>query len=65
MLKPYAACRYCHRGMMLLWNLMNKYKVEPETIKSIEVSTYVLAVNINDHVLVANSFCKNEYSIIV
>jgi 2-methylcitrate dehydratase PrpD len=53
--KPYAACRYCHPGIDAALNLMNKYKVEPETIKSIEVSTYDIAVKHHDHVLVANS----------
>ena len=53
--KPYAACRYCHPGIDAALNLMNKYKVEPETIKSIEVSTYDIAVKHHDHVIVANS----------
>ena len=53
--KPYAACRYCHPGIDAALNLMNKYKVEPATIKSIEVSTYDIAVKHHDHVLVANS----------
>lgn len=53
--KPYAACRYCHPAIDAALNLMNKYKVEPETIKSIEVSTYDIAVKHHDHVIVANS----------
>ena len=53
--KPYDACRYCHPGIDAALNLMNKYKVEPETIKSIEVATYDIAVKHQDHVLVANS----------
>jgi 2-methylcitrate dehydratase PrpD len=52
--KPYAACRYCHPGIDAALNLNEKHTIEPEQIKSIEVSTYELAVKHHDHVIIEN-----------
>jgi len=52
--KPYAACRYCHPGIDAALNIMEKYTIEPEQIKSIKVSTYALAVKHHDHVDIEN-----------
>lgn len=52
--KPYAACRYCHPGIDAALNLIDQYTIEPEQIKSIEVSTYELAVKHHDHVIIEN-----------
>lgn len=52
--KPYASCRYCHPSIDATLNIANKYTIEPEQIKSIEVSTYELAVKHHDHVVIDN-----------
>lgn len=53
--KPYAACRYCHPGIDAALNLINKKLFDVKDIKSIEVSTYELAVKHHDHVCIENT----------
>ncbi len=52
--KPYASCRYCHPAIDAALLLQEKYNVEPEQIKSIEVRTYDIAVKHHDHVIIEN-----------
>ncbi len=47
--KPYAACRHCHPSIEAAINLRKRMFTEIKDIKTIEVSTYKLAVNGHEH----------------
>ncbi len=49
-LKPYAACRHCHAPIEGALNLLKNNKFEIDSIKSVEIHTYKLAVFGHDHV---------------
>ena len=47
--KPYAACRYLHPAIEAAVFMRNNYSLSPEDIKSIDIRTYLWAVNKHDH----------------
>jgi 2-methylcitrate dehydratase PrpD len=53
--KPYAACRHCHPAIEAALALRNHAKFNVNSIASIEVQTYSLAVMLHDHNNVQNS----------
>lgn len=52
--KPYAACRYCHPAIDAVFDITNKQSIDFKKIKSINVSTYSLAVKNHDHAIINN-----------
>ncbi len=48
--KPYAACRYCHSAIDAALKVKQKYSINIEDIKKINIATYSLAVNNHDHI---------------
>lgn len=51
-LKPYAACRHCHPAIEAALILKNKYKIDVELIKEVNIHTYNLATSGHDHSLI-------------
>lgn len=47
--KPYASCRYTHPSIEAAVTIRNKYGVTAETVESIDIKTYSLAVSGHDH----------------
>ncbi|MBR6872260.1 MAG: MmgE/PrpD family protein [Ruminococcus sp.] len=47
--KPYASCRYTHPSIEAAVNIRNKYGVTAETVDSVKIKTYSLAVSGHDH----------------
>lgn len=50
--KPYAACRYCHPAIDAALSIKDKYSLDINQIKEINVKTYQLAVHNHDHTLI-------------
>ena len=66
--KPYASCRYTHPPVEAAIHLRNKYNVLPESIDSISVSTYDLAVSGHDHTDIQGAYSakmSTPYSVAV
>ena len=54
--KPYASCRYTHPPVEAAIYLRNKYGIKPESVRSIKVETYDLAVKGHDHTEVKGAY---------
>lgn len=54
--KPYASCRYTHPSVEAAIYLRNKYGIKPESVRSIKVETYDLAVKGHDHTEVKGAY---------
>ncbi len=66
--KPYASCRYTHPPVEASIRLRNKYNVRPESIESINISTYDLAVSGHDHTDIQGAYSakmSTPYSVAV
>lgn len=53
--KPYAACRYCHPSIEAAIKLRNEYGIQTESIESIIIRTYDLAVKGHEHTDIPSS----------
>lgn len=53
--KPYAACRHCHAAIEATLNICKDNEIRADDIKSIEVSTYGLAVKGHEHTEIKGS----------
>lgn len=54
--KPYASCRYTHPPVEAAIYLRNRYGINAESVKSIKVETYDLAVKGHDHTEVKGAY---------
>ncbi|MBR2589970.1 MAG: MmgE/PrpD family protein [Clostridia bacterium] len=52
--KPYAACRHCHSAIEAAILLKNKYNIPQQSIETITVYTYALAIKGHDHTQIEN-----------
>lgn len=54
--KPYASCRYTHPSVEAAIRLKKQYAIEAQSVDSIEIETYSLAVSGHDHTVVSNPY---------
>lgn len=52
--KPYASCRYTHPSIEAAKEIKDNYKVSPDDVEDIEISTYSIAIRHHDHTEVPN-----------
>ena len=66
--KPYASCRYTHPSIEAAVKIRNKYNLNAESIKRIDIETYSLAVGGHDHREIPGSYSakmSTPYSVAV